>query len=88
MVPESVPAGRSEAPEEAPLTQHVVGLCFSVMMLSTGYQVGVSVGAAGDRDVRWFALPDDALRAEVWRLMGRRVDVWSRAGTVQRVELA
>ena len=88
MVPESVPAGRSEALEEAPLTQHVEGLCFSVMMLHDGYQVGVSVGDAGDRDVRWFALPDDALRAEVWRLMGRRVEVWARGGTVQRVELA
>ena len=88
MVTEPVPAGRSEALEEAPLTQHVEGLCFSVMMLHDGYQLAVSVGAAGDRDVRWFALPDDALRAEVWRLMGRRVDVWSRAGTVQRVELA
>jgi hypothetical protein len=58
------------------------------MMLHNGYQVGVSVGAVGDRDVRWFGLPDDALRAEVWRLMGRRVEVWSRGGTVQRVELA
>ena len=88
MVPESVPAGRSEALEEAPLTQHVVGLCFGVMMLHDGYQLGVSVGAAGDRDVRWFALPDDALRADVWRMMGRRIEVWSRAGTVQRVEVA
>jgi hypothetical protein len=58
------------------------------MMLHAGYQLGVSVGAAGDRDVRWFALSDDALRAEVWRLLGRRVEVWERAGTVQRVELA
>jgi hypothetical protein len=88
MVTEPIPAGRGEANEEAPLTQNVVGLCFSVMMLSTGYQVGVSVGAAGDRDVRWFGLPDDALRAEVWRLLGRRVEVWARGGTVQRVELA
>lgn len=88
MVPEPESASRSEAIEEAPLTQHVVGLCFSVMMLNDGYQLGVSVGAAGDRDVRWYALPDDALRAEVWRLMGRRVEVWARGGTVQRVELA
>lgn len=88
MVTLSESAGRTEVLEEAPLTQHVVGLCFSVMMLSDGYRLGVSVGAAGDRDVRWFALPDDALRAEVWRLMGRRIEVWSRAGVVQRVELA
>lgn len=88
MVTEPVPASRTEAVEEAPLTERVEGLCFSVMMLDSGYQLGVSVGAAGDRDVRWFALPDDALRAEVWRLMGRRVEVWSRGGTVQRVELA
>lgn len=88
MVTESVPASRSEAIEEAPLTQHVAGLCFSVMMLHDGYQLGVSVGAAGTRDVRWFALPDDALRAEVWRLMGRRIEVWSKGGAVQRVELA
>jgi len=88
MVPEPVPAGRGEALEEAPLTQHVTGLCFAVMMLHDGYQLGVSVGAAGDRDVRWFGLPDDALRAEVWRLLGRRVEVWARGGAVQRVELA
>lgn len=88
MVPEPVPAGRTEALEEAPLTQNVAGLCFSVMMLADGYQLGVSVGAAGDRDVRWYALPDDALRAEVWRLLGRRVEVWSKGGAVQRVELA
>lgn len=88
MVIEPVPAGRTEALEEAPLTQHVAGLCFSVMMLHDGYQLGVSVGAAGDRDVRWFALPDDSLRAEVWRLLGRRVEVWARGGAVQRVELA
>lgn len=88
MVTEPVPAGRSEAIEEAPLTQHVAGLCFAVMMLGDGYQLGVSVGAAGDRDVRWFGLPDDALRAEVWRLLGRRVEVWARGGIVQRVGLA
>jgi hypothetical protein len=88
MVTEPVPACRSEALEKAPLTEHVTGLCFSVMMLHEGYQLAVSVGAAGDRDVRWFALPDDALRAEVWRLMGRRVEVWARGGAVQRVELA
>ena len=88
MVTEPVPAGRTEALEEASLTQHVEGLCFSVMMLHEGYQLGVSVGAAGDRDVRWYALPDDALRAEAWRLLGRRVEVWSRGGIVQRVELA
>jgi len=87
MVPESESASRDEALEEAPLTQHVAGLCFAVMMLGDGYQLGVSVGAAGDRDVRWFALPDDALRAEVWRLMGRHVEVWARGGVVQRVEL-
>jgi hypothetical protein len=58
------------------------------MMLGDGYQLGVSVGAAGDRDVRWFGLPDDALRAEVWRLLGRRVEVWARGGIVQRVGLA
>jgi len=56
------------------------------MMLGDGYQLGVSVGAVGDRDVRWFALPDDALRAEVWRLLGHRVEVWARGGAVQRVE--
>lgn len=88
MVPEPESASRSEALEEAPLTQHIEGLCFSVMMLHDGYQLGVSVGAAGDRDVRWFGLPDDALRAEVWRLLGHRVEVWARGGTVQRVELA
>lgn len=88
MVSEPVPAGRTEVVEEAPLTERVEGLCFSVMMLGDGYQLGVSVGAAGDRDVRWYALPDDALRAEVWRLLGRRIEVWSRGGIVQRVELA
>lgn len=88
MVTEPVPAGRAEALEEASLTQHIVGLCFSVMMLSDGYQLGVSVGTAGNRDVRWFALPDDALRADVWRLMGRRIEVWSKGGAVQRVEVA
>jgi hypothetical protein len=88
MVTEPVPAGRSEALEEAPLTQHFGGLCFAVMLLDDGYQLAVSVGAAGDRDVRWVGLPDDALRAEVWRLLGRRVEVWARGGTVQRVGLA
>jgi hypothetical protein len=88
MVIEPVPSGRDEALEEAPLTQNVEGLCFSVMMLHDGYQLGVSVGAAGDRDVRWFGLPDDALRAEVWRLLGHRVEIWARGGTVQRVDLA
>ena len=75
------------AVEEAPLTQHVGGLCFAVMMLDDGYQLGVSVGTKGDRDVRWFSLPDDALRAEVWRMMGRHVEVWARGGVVQRVEM-
>ena len=75
------------AVEEAPLTQHVGGLCFAVMMLDDGYQLGVSVGTKGDRDVRWFRLADDAIRAEVWRLMGRHVEVWARGGVVQRVEL-
>jgi len=75
------------AVEEAPLTQHVGGLCLAVMLLNDGYQLGVSVGAAGDRDVRWFGLPDDALRAEVWRLLGHRVEVWARGGVVQRVEM-
>jgi len=76
------------AAEEAPLTQHVGGLCFAVMLLDDGYQLGVSVGQTGDRDVRWFRLADDALRAEVWRLMGRHVEVWSRGSIAQRVELA
>ena len=82
----SSPESRS-AIEEAPLTQHVGGLCFAVMMLDDGYQLGVSVGAKGDRDVRWFRLADDAMRAEVWRLMGRHIEVWARGGVVQRVEL-
>ncbi len=82
----SSPESRS-AVEEAPLTQHVGGLCFAVMMLDDGYQLGVSVGTKGDRDVRWFRLADDAMRAEVWRLMGRHIEVWARGGVVQRVEL-
>jgi hypothetical protein len=82
----SSPESRS-AIEEAPLTQHVGGLCFAVMMLDDGYQLGVSVGTKGDRDVRWFRLADDAMRAEVWRLMGRHIEVWARGGVVQRVEL-
>lgn len=82
----SSPESRS-AVEEAPLTQHVGGLCFAVMMLDDGYQLGVSVGTKGDRDVRWFRLADDAMRAEVWRLMGRHVEVWARGGVVQRVEM-
>lgn len=82
----SSPKSRS-AVEEAPLTQHVGGLCFAVMMLDDGYQLGVSVGTKGDRDVRWFGLGDDAMRAEVWRLMGRHVEVWARGGVVQRVEM-
>lgn len=82
----SSPESRS-AVEEAPLTQHVGGLCFAVMMLDDGYQLGVSVGTKGDRDVRWFRLADDAMRAEVWRLMGRHIEVWARGGIVQRVEL-
>jgi len=83
----SDPESRSAA-EEAPLTQHVAGLCLAVMLLDDGYQLGVSVGQTGDRDVRWFRLADDNIRAEVWRLLGHRVDVWSRGGIVQRVELA
>lgn len=75
------------AVEETPLTQHVGGLCLAVMLLADGYQLGVSVGAKGARDVRWFRLADDAMRAEVWRMMGRHVEVWSRNGTVQRVEM-
>lgn len=82
----SSPESRS-AVEEAPLTQHVGGLCFAVMLLDDGYQLGVSVGAKGDRDVRWFRLADDAMRAEVWRMMGRHIEVWARGGVVQRVEL-
>jgi hypothetical protein len=85
MVSDSEPRGTAE---EAPLTQHVGGLCFAVMLLADGYQLGVSVGQTGDRDVRWFRLADDNIRAEVWRLLGHRVDVWSRGGIVQRVELA
>jgi hypothetical protein len=81
------PESRSAA-EEAPLTQHVAGLCLAVMLLDDGYQLGVSVGQTGDRDVRWFRLADDNIRAEVWRLLGHRVDVWSRGNVVQRVELA
>lgn len=82
----SSPESRS-AVEEAPLTQHVGGLCFAVMLLDDGYQLGVSVGTKGDRDVRWFRLGDDAIRAEVWRLMGRHVEVWARGGVVHRVEM-
>ena len=84
MVPDS--ESRS-AEQEAPLTQHVGGLCFAVMMLSDGYQLGVSVGAKGERDVRWFRLADDAMRAEVWRMMGRHVEVWARGSVVHRVEM-
>lgn len=84
MVPD--PESRSTG-EEAPLTQHVEGLCFAVMMRDDGYQLGVSAGTKGDRDVRWFRLADDAMRAEVWRMMGRRVEVWARGGVVQRVEM-
>jgi len=84
MVSDSEPRS---AVEEAPLTQHVGGLCFAVMLLDDGYQLGVSVGTKDDRDVRWFRLPDDAMRAEVWRMMGRHVEVWARGGIVQRVEM-
>jgi hypothetical protein len=75
------------AEQEAPLTQHVGGLCLAVMLLADGYQLGVSVGTKGDRDVRWFRLADDSIRAEVWRMMGRHVEVWARGGVVQRVEM-
>jgi hypothetical protein len=75
------------AGEEAPLTQHVGGLCLAVMLLADGYQLGVSVGQTGARNVRWLRLADDAMRAEVWRMMGRNIEAWSRAGVVQRVEL-
>jgi len=75
------------ADEEAPLTQHVGGLCFAVMMLSDGYQLGVSVDAKGERDVRWFRLADDAMRAEVWRMMGQYVEFWARGSVVHRVEM-
>jgi hypothetical protein len=84
MVSDSEPRS---AVEEAPLTQHVGGLCFAVMLLDDGYHLGVSVGQTGDRDVRWFRLPDDAMRAAVWRMMGRLVEVWARGGIVQRVEM-
>jgi hypothetical protein len=84
MVSDSEPRSTEQ---ETPLTQHVGGLCFAVMLLDDGYQLGVSVGAKGDRDVRWFRLADDAMRAEVWRLMGRHVEVWARAGVAQRVEM-
>jgi len=82
----SDPESRSAA-EEAPLTQHVGGLCLAVMLLDTGYQLGVSVGQPSDRDVRWYRLADDAIRAEVWRMLGHRIEVWARGGTVQRVEM-
>jgi hypothetical protein len=84
MVSDSEPRS---AEQEAPLTQHVGGLCFAVMLLDDGYHLGVSVGQTGDRDVRWFRISDDAMRAEVWRLMGRHVEVWARGGIVQRVEM-
>jgi hypothetical protein len=87
MVPEPESASRSEAVEEAPLTQHVGGLCLAVMLLDDGYQLGVSVGQTGARDVRWFRLADDAMRAEVWRMMGRHIEVWARGGIVQRAEM-
>jgi hypothetical protein len=75
------------AEQEAPLTQHLGGLCLAVMLLADGYQLGVSVGTNGDRDVRWFRLADDSIRAEVWRMMGRHIEVWSRGGIVHRVEM-
>lgn len=75
------------AVEEAPLTQHVGGLCFSIMMVEAEYRLGISVGHVGDRDVRWFILTDEAIRADVWRMLGRHVEVWSRGGVVQRVEM-
>lgn len=84
MVPQSVPSSRSEALEEAPLTPHVVGLCFAVMAVGDSHSVGLLVDAA----TTWLTIPDEALRGEVWRLLGRRVGVWARGGVVQRVELA
>ena len=67
------------------MTQHVGGLCLAVMLLDGGYEMAVSVGTVGARDVRWFRLADDAIRAEVWRTMGRHIEVWARGGVVQRV---
>jgi hypothetical protein len=57
------------------------------MLLDDGYEMAVSVGTVGARDVRWFRLADDGIRAEVWRLLGHRIEVWARGGVVQRVEM-
>lgn len=75
------------AVEEAPLTQHVGGLCFAIMLVEAEYRLGISVGHVGARDVRWFSLTDEGIRADVWRMLGRHVEVWSRGGVVQRVEM-
>lgn len=85
MVPD--PESRS-AVKEAPITQHVGGLCFSIMMVEREYRLGISVGHVGTRDVRWFALNDEGIRADVWRMLGRHVEVWALNGVVQRVELS
>jgi hypothetical protein len=37
--------------------------------------------------VRWFVLADDAIRAEVWRMLGQHVKVYARGGVVQRIEM-
>lgn len=80
MVTESVPAGRTEVLEEAPLTQHVAGLCFAVMAVGDSHRVGLLLDGA----TTWLTIPDEALRAEVWRLLGHRIEVWSRDGVVYR----
>lgn len=82
----SAPEPRS-AHEETPLTQHVGGLCFAIMMVEKTYRLGVCVGQVGNRDVRWFELADEGIRADVWRMMGRHVEVWSRDGIAHRVEM-
>lgn len=82
----SAPESRS-AIEETSLTQHVGGLCFAIMLIENSYQLGVCVGQVGARDVRWFRLVDEGIRADVWRMMGRHVEVWSRDGIAHRVEM-
>jgi hypothetical protein len=85
MVTEPESSRRAEA--EAPLTQHVGGVCFAVMLLDQRYEVGLLDGPPSARSVRWFILADDAIRAEVWRMLGQHVEVYARGGVVQRVEM-
>lgn len=85
MVIEPEPSRRTE--EEAPLTQHVGGICMAVMLLESRYELGILSGPPDARAVRWFILSDEAIRAEVWRMLGQHVEVWARGNVVQRIEM-